>query len=822
MYRCMLLMLCLLPGLVLSQGVVINEIMASNQKTIDDEDGNASDYIELYNGGSTPVELQGYGLSDDPAVRKWRFSSAATLMPGQYLLVFASDKNKKATYWHTNFKISASGESIVLTDASGAVVDRVDVPASAADIAWGRKSDGAGPWLFQTPSPGAANTGTIIKPFSDPVAVSSPAGFYPAAITVTLTAGGSTIFYTLDGGDPDSTSARYTAPITIDKTAVLKAVSVKPDHQPSPTVHHTFLINENTHLPVVSLSSDPYNLFDYNYGIYADGPGWTPAAPNHGANFWMDWERPAHVEFFDDAKNLGFSENCGIAIYGAYTRSYPQKSISVKFKNDYGIDGLHYPLFPDLDLSTYKAFVLRNSGNDFYYTHIRDAMMQTLIQDLDIDYLEYRPAAAFINGEYWGIYNIREKINEHYVAHHHGVDPDNIDMLEGNMDIIHGDTQHYQALIDYLSTQDMTTDAAYDYVNSMIDLDECLLYWAAEAYYNSQDWPANNVKYWRERSATGKWRWILFDVDFGFNLYETTGQSEDHIYYIFSGKETRPGSNPPWSTLVPRKLVENPRIKNQFINLSADLLNTHFASTRVVNLINEMAGHISPEISRHRQRWNISEQTAASHLNRMITFAKERPANLRTFISNFFKCGSLGKITLQSTPGGVVRLNSLTLKPAEMPWNGIYFTGNAVQLEAIAEPGYQFDGWSGAVTSSDSAVSLLVGRSTPVTATFSAAVSAVESPGESDKLPEKMQLLQNYPNPFNAVTTIDFALEKPGVVTLKIFDFLGREVITLLSARMPAGLHSQRWDAAEFPSGVYICRLEKDNSVLSRKLILAK
>ena len=156
------------------------------------------------------------------------------------------------------------------------------------------------------------------------------------------------------------------------------------------------------------------------------------------------------------------------------SRAHPQKSFSVKFKD--GIEPLEYKLFPDLDLTTYKAFVLRNSGNDFYNTHMRDAMMQTLIQDLDIDYLEYRPAVTFINGQYWGIYNIREKINEHYVAYHHGVDKDNIDMLENNMEVIHGDTENYQQIINYIDTHDMSTDAAYNFIDSTIDLNLSLIH----------------------------------------------------------------------------------------------------------------------------------------------------------------------------------------------------------------------------------------------------------------------------------------------------------------------------------------------------------
>jgi hypothetical protein len=715
-------------NLLFSQNLVINEVMSLNSSTIYDEDGDASDWIELYNNSAQQINLEGYHLSDDSLIiDMWQFGSVL-IEPGGYLIVFASDKDTNRIYWHTNFKINASsGERIILSNATGSIIDQIDVPVvSDSDISYGRLSDGSLSWDFQFPSPGAANSGNIFQGYADAVDVSLPGGFYSSAVSIELTAGDSEIYYTLDGSDPDSSSTKYTAPINIQEISILKAISYKASHLPSNVIHHSYFINAESTLPVISLISDPYNLFDYNYGIYADGPGWTPGPPHRGANYWMDWERPAHLQFFDDNKNLGFSENCGIEIYGAYTRSFPQKSFTVKFKNDYGLSELEYPLFPGFDVTTFKSFILRNSGNDFEYTHIRDAMMQTLIKDLDIDYLEYCPAAAYINGEYWGIYNIREKISEHYIANRHGIDPDSIDLLEENMEVIHGDSLHYSELVDYITNADMTTEEAYNYVNSMIDLDNCLLYFAAHAYYNSQDWPGNNLKYWRERSPNGKWRWILFDLDFGFNLYETTGQAEDHVFYIFSGIETRPGSNPAWSTLLPRKLVENTDIKTKFINLVADLLNTNFKSERVVSVINNMADHIAVEAVNHRQRWGISQQTVDNHLQRMITFANERPNYLRDFVRNFFHCGNDGVININSTAGGKVRLNSLILGRDDFPWSGIYFRDNPITVTAVADAGYKFDSWSGAVNNNDMSVNLSVTGSTTLNASFSIDTSVIK------------------------------------------------------------------------------------------------
>jgi len=707
MKKIFILILFLAQQFVFSQSVVINEVMSSNSSTIYDEGGETSDWLELYNSSVSQINLEGYFLSDDSLnTTKWQFGNAV-IDPGERLIVFASGKDTIINYWHTNFKISASGEEIILSDASGSIVDMINVPVSYPDISFGRTSDGSTSWIFQLPSPGSENTGNEIQGFSDSVSVSLPEGFYQSAISVELSAGTSDIYYTLDGSNPDSGSPKYSGPITISETTVLKSISTQANHLPSPIIYQSYFINEETDLPVISLIADPIDLFDPDSGIYT--------------NFTMDWERPAHVEFFDDDKNPGFSENCGIDIYGSQSANWDQKSIAVKFKNDYGVSKINYPLFPGFWLNTFKAFVLRNAGNDWQYTHIRDAVMQTLVKDLDIDYQEYRPATSFINGEYWGIYNIREKINEHYIANRHGVDPDNIDLLENNMNVIVGDSLSYRQLIDYISTNDMTTDAAYSFIDSVIDLDECILYFAAQAYYDNLDWPATNIKFWRERSAFGKWRWILFGVEFGFGLYGHD-YKEDHIAFMFDTIETR-YTGKPWPTLLQRKLVENPTIKNRFINQVADLLNTNFKSERVVSVINTLADHIANEIPKHRARWGL---TGESINEKMIPFAQNRPAYMRDHVRNYFNCGDDGMITVNSTSGGSVQLNTLKFQSTELPFSGIYFRGNEIRLKAIPGPGYKFDGWSGSVTSSEKSISVLVTGSTNLYASFSIDTSATK------------------------------------------------------------------------------------------------
>jgi hypothetical protein len=961
--QCWIFLCILFPYFVSAQNIVINEVMASNQKTIFDDDGDASDWIEVYNPGSDPVNLSGYGLSDDPLDSlKWRFGSTI-LASGGHLVIFASNKNRYTANLHTNFKISASGETVVLTDSSGVVIDRVEIPVSSTDISYARTTDGGLTWIFQHPTPGSKNTGDKIEGWADSVSVSLPGGFYSTQINITLSAGDSKIFYTVDGSVPDSSKTEYTAPIILTKTTVLKAMSGKDNYLPTHPITRTYFINESTNLPVISLSADPYDLFDADSGIYT--------------NYKMDWERPAHIEFFEDDKSPGFSEDCGVNISGSQSAEWTQKSFAVKFKRDYGASKIEYPLFPDFRVTTFHSFVLRNSGNDFQYTHIRDAMMQTLVKNLDIDYLEYRPATAFINGQYWGIYNIREKVNEYYVASRLGVNPKNIDMLENNMVVLHGDSLHYRQLIDYISSNDMSTSTAYDYVNSMVDLDECILYFAAQAYYDNMDWPGTNCKFWRERSPQGKWRWILFDLDFGFGLY-AHGAWEDHIKFMFSTVETR-YSNPPWATLLQRKLVENPTIRNRFINQIADLLNTNFKSARVLEVINTLANHIASEITKHRTRWGITGE----NLTKMTTFAQDRPAYLRTHVRNYFNCGDDATITIDASDGGSVLLNTLTLQFKDLPFSGVYFQGIPIHLKAVPAPGYKFDGWIGAASSQHDTLSLSISKTSSITAIFSidstdtkgivineinynssdqfnsgdwiefhnrnkqsidisgwifrdseadhsftfpagtivgsdqylvlvedsslfrscfpdvknfigemnfglsgsgelirlldeegqgidsltyddqapwprqadgqgATLELTDpfsdnalgenwkvsvgygSPGRknsvlaaldemtNETIPDKFQLLQNYPNPFNPTTMIRYQLITPCLVTLKVFDMLGREVATLVNEVSNSGDYEIGFNASGLATGIYFYQLHAGENIDIKKMILLR
>ncbi len=599
-----------------------------------------------------------------------------------------------------NFKIKA-GETLVFSDPAGVLLDSLTVPALPASVSWGRFPDGRDAWrMMSSATPGTANhppfvTGVTPAPRFDP-----PAGFYSGECVVSVSPAvpGDSVRVTTDGSVPSEDSPPAGRLLTMKKTGVLRGRSFRPGLLPSTITTQTFLVGERKTLPVVSLTVDPPDLWDWESGIYILGPGASPDNPNFGANFWQDWERPAHVEFFETDGSPAFSLDTGIRIYGGWSRAFDQKSLAVYFRDVYDERRIDHRLFPDMDIRRFETFLLRNSGNDWQYTMFRDGLMQTLVRSRTaIDALAFRPASVFLNGEYWGIMNIREKPDAHYLASHHGVDPDGIDLLalegDAGIGVIEGQADAYHDMTTALAGMDMSSNEAYVFIHDRIDLDNYMDYMCAEIYFDNTDWPGNNIKFWKSRTPGARWRWILYDTDFGFGLYDSDGVH--HNTLAFALDPAGPAwPNPPVSTFLFRRLVENPVFRNRFINRAADHLNSTFEKRRVRNVIDSLSALIAPEIPFHRIRWPGSAPGWNNQVDRLRDFADRRIPVLRSHLMSQFSLSGTAQITLNvsDAAGGGLRVNSLDLNA--FPWSGTYFKRVPVEITARPNPGYRFTGWS--------------------------------------------------------------------------------------------------------------------------------
>ena len=193
--------------------------------------------------------------------------------------------------------------------------------------------------------------------------------------------------------------------------------------------------------------------------------------------------------------------------------------------------------FPDLELEDFQSLVLRNSGNDWNFTMLRDGFMTSIFHDVDLDVQSYRPMLVYLNGEFWGLHNLREKVNEHFIAGHHPVDPDEIDLIEVQT-ANEGSIDDYDELLDYVTQSDMTDPIVFDSLSKWIDIDNHIDYNIAQIFIDNRDWPGNNIKYWRPQQNDGLWRWILYDTDFGFGI-PWNGQGYDYNTLLFALEEKR-------------------------------------------------------------------------------------------------------------------------------------------------------------------------------------------------------------------------------------------------------------------------------------------
>jgi len=616
---------------------------------------------------------------------------------------------------HTNFKINSNGETIYLSNSSEIILDSIEVGNLQPNTSFGRYLEGDSWYIFNTPTPGFSNSGPHYLGALSPVEISLESGIYSSGqfqVTINTIDENAQIFFTLDGSSPTQNSQIYTSPIIVNSTVVLRVKSFKDNWLPSETRTKTYIFSDEEFddIPLVFISADPGGFFDVDTGMYSLGSNADQNFPHFGANFWEDWERPIHFEILE-VDGSGYSANAGAKIFGGWSRGFPQKSISIFSRNSLGPSNFDYNLFPFSDEDSFESFILRNSGNDWESTMIRDGFITSLAKNLDIDYQLYRPSVVFINGEYWGIHNIREKVSEHFLASKHSLSTNHIDLLElegiNDWNIVHGSNTNYQQLIQYLETQNLTSPDVQHTLEHWIDLDSYFSYQAFQIFIDNRDWPGNNIKFWRNTQPGGKWRWILYDTDFGFGIWDPNSYTFNTL--DFALQLDGPGwPNPPWSTFLFRKLIENSSFKDRFINTYCDLLNTVFLPSYLSQVLDSISTSVEHIIPLHKERWynngnwpNSAIDWESKILN-MDYFAQQRRTWAILHLTNRFNLPGLAQVTINqnSENGGKVKLNSLEI--SETNWQGYYFPTIPIRVRALPNNGYIFSHWEEFPDSSES------------------------------------------------------------------------------------------------------------------------
>ncbi|MDP6824476.1 MAG: CotH kinase family protein [Dehalococcoidia bacterium] len=696
--------------------ILINEYLAGNVRGIEDADGDHEDWIEIYNPGAAAVNLAGYGLSDDfDNPFKWVFPQRV-LLPGDFVLVFASGKDRYGAQLHSNFKIDLNGETLTLVDPQGLLIDTHFTGVLLGDVSRGRFADGEPDiFFFDEPTPEAANDTVRWLGIADPVVFSMPGGMYAGPVSLELEGTWTdTIRYSIDGSIPTDFFPAYMGPIAVDTTTTVRARAFRDMHIPSRVVTRTYIIDESFTLPVLCVTADPIDLFDPVFGIYATGDSASDTWPYQGANFWEEWEKPAHIEFFDPEAGGGFMLDSGIKIHGGWSRAFPQKSLRLVPRDSYGFDEIEYPLFPDRAEDEFKRLTLRNCGQDFPYAHCRDVVSQSLLEDVDLERMSTRAAIVFLNGMYWGYMNLREHFDKFYLEQYFGIDPDAVDIMDGKDSNIDGTWYAWLAFYDYIAENDMSLPEHYDYITTQMDIASFIQYNVFSIYLARTDWPDHNTRRWRTTVPEGRWRWFMIDLD--HSLAAGTGAFDHNTLDFATNPDPDEWGNPLWSTLILNKLLQNSTFRDLFISYYADHMNSILRSEFMQAKLAEVEANIAAEVPRHKVRWEIGGSWQ-DRLNAMRQFIDERPFYAKQHILDFFDIPDTLTLSLDISPPNAGTI-ALTAIEVDESWSGTYFAGVPIALNAVANPGFSFQAWSDPGLPAEPAVVISAAADTSLTALF--------------------------------------------------------------------------------------------------------
>ncbi len=600
--------------------IVISEVLCSNNQ-IDFEDGQmSSDYIEIENRGTQAISLSRYGLTDNAAnPAKFRFPDM-TLQPGEHTIVLAAGE-EAATAGGTQhliapFKLSRLGATVSLFNAEDALIDRYFIGTVPRNISVGREAGGTEIGYFTTPTPGEAN-GDAKAGIASAVQFDQASGKYDGAVQLTLTASdGCDIYYTTDGSVPTESAQRYTGPITVDKTASVRARAFRQDYIPGITQTSTYFIGTQHTLSVVSITTEYAGLFDPATGIYT--------------NSKKNTEVPASFELFDESGKRVFQQDIGLAMTGGMTLQLKeQKSLAVYARSQYGNSTMAYPFFDNRDYTEYKSLILRTAGREGgMVTKLNTYVALGLVDgQMNVTTQAAKPCAVYIDGKYWGIYFLMEKRNKYMVAQHEGVtDPaaiDSINLTKGLRPELasSGSYEGYAEIFNYIKTHDLSVQENYDWVDARLDTDNYMDFMINEIYIANND--TGNMQYYQV-PPDGKWKQIYQDLDIAFYSFDTLALRMDPATAgsdIFNG------------------LLKNQGWRNRFIERFAWALENVYNEERVTAAIDEAAGLVRGEVGAENARWSSERPTLdqwESGVQALKSFAQKRPAAVVSSLKQHF------------------------------------------------------------------------------------------------------------------------------------------------------------------------------------------
>lgn len=711
--------------------IVVNEYSASN-RSIPDNYGRTEDWIELYNTSDNFVNLSGYYLSNDPdEPLKWQITSGI-IPPNSRILVYCSNRDiSSGSVFHANFNLTQlRPDHIVFSDPTGTVLESIPMYVTQLNHSYGRVTDGSNQWgILTSPTPMQPNA-NVKSGYTSKPAFDIESGHYNGTVTVSLSGNidDEVIRYTLDGSTPTSTSPLYTNSLQITETTVIRArcFSSDPEIVPGFIETNTYLINENHTLPIFSFAgdSDLLTLFNGNQNLEPIG------------NF----------EYFDENGQF-VDENLGdFNKHGNDSWSYPQRGVDFISRDDYGYKRrLEHQFFATSPRNRFRRLMVKAAANDNYPfasggAHIRDSYVQTLSQlsGLDLDERSSTNVVVYVNGQYWGVYDLRERVDDNnYTDFYYGQDyifqqsDLYLQFLKtwGSTQVHFGNQpaiNDWNSLVQFVQNNDMGDESLFEYVDSQLNIGSLIDYFVINSFVVSRDWLNYNTGWWRGLNPQGdaqKWRYILWDQEAGMGHYTN-----------FTGMPDVTATAPPCQvedltvgsghTQTLKKLIDqNPSVRQRYVTRYADLLNTHFSCENLITVLDSMVANIAPEMPRQIQRWGGNITTWENNVQNVRDFLETRCQSLVTSLATCynltgpFSC----EYNVQPQGAGKIKMNSEWL--SSFPFTAQMYGNIETLLTAEAAPGYVFSHWvvDGAVISPDSQaenINFQISQATDVTAYF--------------------------------------------------------------------------------------------------------
>ncbi|MFT6182594.1 MAG: hypothetical protein ACJAU0_000338 [Flavobacteriales bacterium] len=670
--------------------ISLNEVCSSNSSIVADEAGQFDDWIELFNSGETAINLQGWSIGKESTLDNgYEISSDEPLFiaPNSFILLWCDNELSQGNA-HLPFKLNNAGEEIFLFAPNDELIESRIIPFHFSNNSWGINL--ANEWRnFQTPTPLLENTSTSYLGTLAPPQATFPSGIYDFDLDISLQHefGDALITYTLNGIQPEDDDESFLSPIELTENTIVTSRAFKPNYIPSAAFSFHFIRDQASNIPVVSIVADFYDLFGF-FGIL---------------NTWDSGEEiPASFTYL--YSNLeSYSAACGLEIHAP--SPVEQQAFRLTAKSTYNDPVFSFPFFGTDGAEVHNALILRNGGDDALEENgsfIRDRIIHQAFDEIRPEHAtsDALSVNVYLNGNYWGIYQLRERQDSAFISHHFS--ESHFDLLERSAEYpttkhaLAGNWDDFDLLEETVTSLDLSQDENLAFIEEWVDLSNFIDYQLTEIFIANQDWLSNNVKLWRPLDESRPWQWLLWDTDWGLGMWGNSYPvgSPDWNALEFALSDWGGWLEDEVETELLQSLILNESFKARFASRAADLRNSTFETYRWNERIDSTLNELANEIPYHFERWELNLADWEAEVDTLKLFVAERPAFFMEHFQAQFDLGAIHALSLNSSPPeiGSYEVNSLTLDSAA--WSGDYFQALSVRIKAVPPVGYALIGWS--------------------------------------------------------------------------------------------------------------------------------